>query len=221
MRLTEKTLEKNNIELVGKDEVFTQIPKWNKYFISNYGRLLHKNTKGKYKIVNPSITKGGYLTYSLSKPARMYKGEKVRDKNGKTKPNKKCMSVQKFVAICYVKNPYPKTEYSIDDLQVHHKDKNPLNNYYKNLMWLCKNKNNRKDHDFVENIKRIAIYNPETAKYHSYRDIDMLLKRVGMNILELIDTLKYSEEYIKDGKWKTYKVGKYYVGVQYYKERKK
>ena len=33
--ITEKTLKKNGIGLIELDETFTQIPNWNKYFISN------------------------------------------------------------------------------------------------------------------------------------------------------------------------------------------
>ncbi len=64
MTLSENILDRNNIELIAIDEVFTQIRNWNKYFFSNYGRLIHQNNKGKYCIVNPSITDGGYFTYT-------------------------------------------------------------------------------------------------------------------------------------------------------------
>ena len=40
---------------------------------------------------------------------------------------------------------------------------------------------------------------------------------VRETVLELIDTLKYTTQKIKDGKWTTYKVNGCYVGVQYYK----
>ena len=76
MTLSENVLLKNGIELIELDEVFKQVTNWNKYYISNYGRLVHKNSKGKYNIVNPSITKGSYLTYTLNKPTRTYKGER-------------------------------------------------------------------------------------------------------------------------------------------------
>ena len=213
--LNNTILEKNNIELIGKDETFSQIPKWSKYFISNYGRLLHKNKKNRYTIVNPSITKGGYLTYTLSKPARTYKGQKLRKPDGTAKTQKDCRTAQELVAIMYVKNPYPKAEYTIEDVQVHHKDRNRTNNYYKNLMWLCKTKNGRKDHDFIHSIRKIALYNEDTTIYHTYKDIDVLLNHLDIDVLELIDTLKYSDTKIKDGKWTTYKVNDCYVGVQF------
>ena len=218
MTLSEALLLKNGIELIEKDEIFKQVTHWNKYYISNYGRLVHKNNKGRYTIVNPSITKGGYLTYTLSKPARMYKGKKVRDNQGNTKRIRECKPAHQMVAIMYVNNPYP-GEYTIEDLEVHHKDKNRTNNYFKNLMWLCKTKNGRTDHDFVHTIKKIALYNEETTVYHTYKDIDLLLNRLDIDILELIDTLKYSDTKIKDGKWTTYKVNGCYVGVQFIKDK--
>lgn len=99
--LSLKKLLENGIELIAKDEVFAKVVNWNKYFISNHGRLIHKNCKGKYRIVNPSITSGGYLTYTLSKPARTYNGKKVRDANGnitvKNKKTKKYNLTRKFL----------------------------------------------------------------------------------------------------------------------------
>mgnify|MGYP001851659796 CR=1 FL=1 len=220
MILSKRILQNNKIKLIERDEIFTQVPNWNKYFISNWGRLIHKNNKGRYTIVNPSITKGGYLTYTLSKPARKYRGKKVRNKAGSTKTIRECKPTHQMVAIIYVNNPYPIKDYSIKDLEVHHKDKSRTNNYFKNLMWLCKNKNGRTDHDFIHSIKKIALYNNEKATYHTYKDIDLLLNRLDIDVLEFIDTIKYSKTYIKDGKWTTYNVNDYYVGIQYVKNKK-
>ena len=194
------------------------MPNWNKYYFSNYGRLIHKNNKGKYTLCKAVVTENGYINYTLSKPARNYNGEKVRNADGSTKRKRKSFFAHRMVAQMYVTNPYPKAEYTIDDLEVHHKDLNRQNNYFENLMWLCKTKNGRKDHDFIHSIKKIALYNEETTVYHTYKDIDLLLNRLDIDILELIDTLKYSEIKIKDGKWTTYKVNGCYVGVQFYKE---
>lgn len=218
--LSENLLLKNEIELMGKDEIFEQIPRWDKYFISNYGRLLHKNKKGKYTIVNPSITKGGYLSYTVSKPARTYRGKKIRDTNGKPKNIRDCRTAQYFVATVYVKNPYPVIEYSVEDLQIHHKDRDRQNNYYKNLMWLCKSKNGRKDHDFIHSIKKFSLYNEETTNFHTYHDIDILLKRIDTDVLEFIDSIRYNEKLFKsqDGKWDLYEVNGYFVGIQFFRK---
>lgn len=220
--LTEKTLQKNNIELMAMDEVFTQYFNWNKYFLSNCGRLAHKNDDGSYNLVQPSKTKGGYLSYTLSKPARMYKGQKVRDRNGKTKQQKLCQTAQTMVCLMYCKNPYPREEFDITDLQVHHKDGIRTNNYYKDLMWLCKTKNGRTDHDFIQSIKKIAVYNEDKGTFYTYKDIELLLKRVGMNVLEFIDTIKYNKKlFTQDGKWDIYRVNDYFVGIQFMKRQKK
>ena len=194
------------------------MPNWNKYYFSNYGRLIHKNNKGKYTLCKAVVTENGYINYTLSKPARNYNGEKVRNADGTPKRKRKSIFAHRMVAQMYVTNPYPKAEYTIDDLEVHHKDLNRQNNYFENLMWLCKTKNGRKDHDFIHSIKKIALYNEETTVYHTYKDIDLLLNRLDIDILELIDTLKYSEIKIKDGKWTTYKVNGCYVGVQFTKD---
>ena len=217
MILSKTILRKNNIEY-GLDEIFTQVPNWNKYYFSNYGRLIHKNNKGKYTLCKAVVTENGYINYTLSKPARNYNGEKVRNADGTPKRKRKSIFAHRMVAQMYVTNPYPKAEYTIDDLEVHHKDLNRQNNYFENLMWLCKTKNGRKDHDFIHSIKKIALYNEETTVYHTYKDIDLLLNRLDIDILELIDTLKYSEIKIKDGKWTTYKVNGCYVGVQFTKD---
>lgn len=218
MTLSQQTLEKNQIELLTLDELFKQIPKWNKYFISNYGRLLHKNNKGKYTIVNPTISHSGYFTYTLSKPARNYNGKKVRGKNGKPKTIRKCKPANQLVATLFVTNPYPECEYSISDLQVHHKNRVRTDNYYKNLMWLCKNKNGRKDHDFMHSVKKVSIYNKETGQFRTYNDIDRLLKKIDVNIMEFIDTVKDDELHLKsgDGKWNVYYINNHFVGIQFY-----
>lgn len=212
--LTESILDKNNIELIELDEVFTKVRGWSKYFISNYGRLLHLNNKGRYNIVNPSITKGGYLTYTLSKPARKYRGKKVRDKNGNVKQNRECKSAHTLVAIMYVDNHYP-GNYRIEDLEVHHKDKNRTHNYYKNLMFLS-----TEHHGFIHTIKKISLYNQETIQYHTYKDIEVLAKRIDTDVLELLDTLKVTDRLFKDGKWDVYNINGYFIGVDYAVEKK-
>lgn len=216
--LTTETLRRNGIKLIEPDEVFKAIPRWNKYFISNYGRLIRKNSKGKYRIVNPSINRGQYLTYTLSKPARVYKGEKVRDRNGNIKQIRKCKSAHNLVAKVYCNNPYePYIEFEVEDLDVHHKDGNRQNNYYRNLMYLCRNKNGRADHVFIHSIKKVAIYNREKGKYHTYNDIDMLLNRLKLDVLEFIDNLRYTDKLFTDRKWDIYTMNGYTLGIQFYK----
>lgn len=214
--LSLKKLLENGIELIAKDEVFAKVENWNKYFISNHGRLIHKNSKGKYRIVNPSITSGGYLTYTLSKPARTYNGVKVRDAAGNVKTQIKCNSAQNMVARMFVYNPYPRMQYAIEDLQAHHKDRNRQNNYYKNLMWLS-----TEDHGFVHRIKRIGVYNADTCKYRCSKDIESVLKKLKMDIIEFRKTVQKMNKdklTVRDAHWTVYLINGVYVAIEYYKK---
>lgn len=217
--LTDKILRDNNITH-GVDEIFTQVPSWNKYFFSNYGRLIHKSNNGKYTLCKAVVTDNGYINYTLSKPARNYNGEKVRNADGTPKRKRKSIWAHRMVAQMYVVNPYPNAEYTIEDLHVHHKDNNRQNNYYKNLMWLCKSKNGRTDHDFIHSIKKISLYNQDKCTFHTYKDIDLLMKRLDVDVLELIDSLRFNDKLFKsqDGKWDIYQVNNQFIGVQFYKE---
>lgn len=212
MILSKNLLERNNIELIAQDEEFKQVRGWRNYFISNHGRLLHKNNKNKYKIVNPSITNGGYLTYTLSRPARKYRGETVRDKHGNAKTVRKCKPAHVLVAMMYVDHDYP-DNYRIEELDVHHKDKKRDNNYYKNLMYL-----NSEHHGFIHTIKKISLYNQKTTQFHTYKDIELLAKRIDTDVLELLDALKYNEKLFKsqDGKWDVYNINGCFIGVIYF-----
>ena len=95
--------------------------------------MIHKNNKGKYTLCKAVVTENGYINYTLSKPARNYNGEKVRNADGTPKRKRKSIFAHRMVAQMYVTNPYPKAEYTIDDLEVHHKDLNRQNNYFENL----------------------------------------------------------------------------------------
>ena len=220
-QLTKKQLQENDIELIEKDEVFTQFPRYINYFISNKGRLIHKNKKERLNIVNPSITTGGYLTYTLSKPARTYKGQKVRDANGKPKNQRETKSANNMVCLLYCVNPYPAADYSMDDLEAHHKDGDRKNNYSSNLMWLCKEKNGRQDHDFIHSIKKVAYYNRDKGTFRGYKDIEKLLKRLNVNVLEFIDTIRDSDRLFVYEHWDIYQINNHFIGVQFYTNQKK
>lgn len=218
-RLTDKTLIKNGITLIAPDEIFLQVPDYRKYYGSSYGRLLHEY-KNYFKFVNPT-NKDGYLVYTLSQPARTYKGRKVLNKNGKPKSKRTSITANRLVAMLFCENPYKNEyHYPIEYLDAHHKDHNRQNNHFKNIMWLSNGKvpETRQDHSFINKIKKIAIYNPQTTKYATYRDIERLCERINVNILELIDILKdQTTTRINDDCWTTYKVYDYYIGLQFYK----
>lgn len=219
-KLSQKKLIRNEIELIENNEVFAQIPKYNNYFISNYGRLLHQDYRsGKLIIVNPSITKGGYFNYTLSTKSRTYKGKIVHDENGKPKNNRICKCAHQLVALVFIDSQYP-DEFTLQDLQVHHKDGNPKNNFYKNLIYLCKNKNGRKDHDLVHSFKKIAVYNPEKEKFYSYSDIELVVKRTELSLLEFLDCIRYADTVDIIDEWTIYFVNGIYVAIQYYQPKK-
>jgi hypothetical protein len=225
MILAKKKLKDSNIELIAKDEEFRSVKGWGTYYISNYGRLVHSTKKG-YRIVNPSIAKGGYLSYTLSRPARTYKGKKIRDEYGKIKKRRSNVTANRLVAMMFVSyDAYTERyDYDISYLDAHHKDHNRKNNYCKNIMWLSSGRDGtRSDHKFINDIKKIAIVNGN-RKRHTYKDIERLCKRLDLNILELIDILKdeetYSEPYTdKDGDWTVYDVNGTNIAVQRYNHR--
>lgn len=225
MILSRKKLKDNNIELIAKDEEFRSVKGWNTYYISNYGRLVHSTKKG-YRIVNPSIAKGGYLSYTLSRPARTYKGKKLRDEHGDIKKRRSNVTANRLVAMMFVSYDVYTERYDYDSsyLDAHHKDHNRKNNYYKNIMWLSSGRDGtRSDHKFINDIKKISIVN-DNGKRCTYKDIERLCKRLDISILELIDILKdeetYREEYTdKDGNWTVYDVNGTNIAVQRYEHR--
>lgn len=98
-------------------EIWKPIKDFDKYFISNYGRV--KSTKfGKERILKLTKDKDGYLIVNLYK-------------NNKSKTFK----VHRLVAETFLPNPY-------NLLQVNHKDENPQNNIVTNLEWCDAKYNN-------------------------------------------------------------------------------
>lgn len=176
--------------------------------------MIHKNNKGRYTIVNPSITKGGYLTYTLSKPARNYNKRKVRDENGNPKQLRVCKPAHVLVARLYVKSNYPETEYTISELEVHHKDGNRINNYYKNLIYL-----NSKDHGFIHTIKKIALYKQSSGQFRTYKDIEVLAQKLNIDVLQLLENLKFSDRLFRHEGWDIYKINDNFIGVKFRKEK--
>ena len=79
------------------------------YQISNYGKI--KNNKGQFL---SSRIRNGYVSVDLT-------DKKTGKKNG--------YQLNRLVAHVFVSNIHEKTD------QANHLDKNPLNNYYKNLVW--------------------------------------------------------------------------------------
>lgn len=105
-----------NIKL-SRNERFIEITGYPKYFISNYGRAIsHKRSK--YVLLNPQINGSGYYQYTLYN--ELYpKGEQI--------------AAHRLVAEQFCKGFDPDFQN-----EVHHKDHDKLNNWYKNLIWVDK-----------------------------------------------------------------------------------
>lgn len=202
-------LKKNDIELIHKDEVFERVPDWTRYYISNYGRLLHRNNDNTYNLVQGCINNCGYCVYTMCQPGRKYKGKKVHRDDGSTTAKQTAKTAQELVATVFCDNPYP-PEYTRKHLQIHHKNRHRADNRASNLMWLSK-----RDHKYIHTIKKIALYNENTTQYRTYRDIETLCNHIDVTVPVLIENLKYNEIQIQNGKWTTYQINGCYVGVQY------
>ena len=60
--------------------------------------MIHKNNKGKYTLCKAVVTENGYINYTLSKPARNYTGEKVRNADGTPKRKRNSIFAHRMVA---------------------------------------------------------------------------------------------------------------------------
>lgn len=208
--LRTKILQDNNIELIEYDEVFKKIPKYKNYYISNYGRLIRTYNNGKAILIKPEIVTNGYLAYRIYNGTRKYRGKAVKDKQGNVKRIKKRTTAHRLVAIVFVDNYYK--SYAIDELQVHHKDKNINNNYYKNLIWLPVGV-----HTFIHRINKIGTYSSGTGNFRTYKDIEKVAQICKLNIAEFLELLEEEAnmpiDHIKN--WCVYRINTRYIGVQW------
>ncbi|MEG2687006.1 MAG: hypothetical protein RR954_07805 [Christensenellaceae bacterium] len=100
--------------LLGRNEKFVGVIGFSGYFISNYGRMIsHKGSL--YSILKPQLNGSGYNQYTLY------------GKGGKG---------EQFAAHRLVAQHFCKGFNADFNNEVHHKDHEKLNNYYKNLMWV-------------------------------------------------------------------------------------
>ena len=101
-----------------------------RYYITNYGKVYNALT---HKEIKQELSINGYYIVRLS--FKKYKRTE--------------MFVHRLMATYFVPNPFNKD-------QVHHKDKNKLNNYIDNLMWVTKDEHkklheNDENHPFARN----------------------------------------------------------------------
>lgn len=209
-KLSYKRLLANGIDLIADNEIFTSIPNWNHYYISNHGRLIHESRKKNLNIVKPSFDKNtGYKTYTLSKPARYYSGQKVRDKNGRIKQQRQCISSHRLVAIVYVSNDYP-ASYRIEDMEVHHVNGNRTDNRDSNLLWVTS-----EDHGYIHTLHKIELMNTEGSGIFRKYNIKVAKDRLNLCTHDFVTMLKMA----KGNGMEKFQVGKYWIKATYKNEQ--
>lgn len=115
------------------EEIWKTINNFQKYEISNFGKLRNKITK---RILKPSI-KSGYLCTC------------VPNDNG----NRKSMRIHRFVAQNFIPNPENKET-------VNHKDHNRLNNNVNNLEWATTTEQNNHKRKCKKEIQELVSSRP-------------------------------------------------------------
>lgn len=93
------------------NEIWKQVPEFNRYWVSNLGRVKSVYKHRPPRILKQSKTHKGYLSVSLCE-----------------KGLKKTLFVHRIVAICFLDNPLKLP-------QINHKDEDKLNNLINNLEW--------------------------------------------------------------------------------------
>ena len=93
------------------------------YQVSNWGNVKSLNYRhtGREHNLTPNISSRGYLTVTLSRG---------RDKDSPR--------INRLIAMAFIPIPERLLEYSLEELDVHHKDYDPCNNRVDNLEWLTK-----------------------------------------------------------------------------------
>lgn len=144
------------------------------YYISNYGRVWSCNVN---RFMSYKIDSYGYVRYRLHT-------------NGK----EKYISGQRLVAFRFVRNPKP-DEYNV----VHHKDENPLNNYYKNLMWTDDKCNlNWKDTQkrrAAKRMKKVAQFDLAGNLLMTFMGLPEIKDKLGYNGSVICNHIKNGIEY--------------------------
>lgn len=120
-----------NFKYMTSDEIWKNVPGYDKYYISNYGRVKNLDYKrsGREVIMLPGRIRNGYIVVVLSQNA-------VR----------KTYLLHRLVAEAFIPNPN-------NNPQVNHKDGDKTNNHISNLEWVTRKENVR--HSF-EKLGRIG-----------------------------------------------------------------
>lgn len=110
-----------------KDEIWKEIPHYNGYEISNYGRVRkYAKRHNEYYLLSLAPNKNNNRLY-----VSLHDGNK-----------RKNIQVSRLVALMFVENPNPEINKTVN-----HKDGNVENNYYENLEWVTQGQNNKHAYD--------------------------------------------------------------------------
>lgn len=163
-------LEETEIKSTANDEAFVQLPFNDKYFVSNYGRLYssHRNRLLQAQLYGDKEIEG--------QPRLSYK---LKDQHGRYKNYK----AHRLVAEVFIENPDP-----VNKTSVHHKDKDPFNNYYKNLQWVSYG-----EHGLLDSGKKIYLYNPEDDSMKNFESIQQLSDFLNVDLKPIKTTVYFSE----------------------------
>jgi hypothetical protein len=144
-----------NIPLERDNEVFMMVNKLegyelvsDDYYISNCGRVLSlKYWHGEpLRIRKHTIANEGYPQVYL-----MYESD-VLDEKGR---DVKTGIIARMVAQAFVHNPY--VDVPLEELEVHHKDKDNQNNYFENLQWVLE-----EEHDEIDMENIVYLHDRKT-----------------------------------------------------------
>jgi hypothetical protein len=154
------------LKLLKHDEMFVELPEEHHkgYYISNYGRLYSKKRK------TGKLLAEGWGGYK-NKPNRLKPQYFLPNKNGEYKNHK----TSRLVASVFCQNLNPETKN-----EVHHKDRNNLNNRADNLMWVS-----RAEHCLLENNRKIYVYEPDKETMINFKTIQSMCDYLSVRKTQL------------------------------------
>lgn len=184
-----KQIEQPKIPLIVNDEEFKIVKIYDEYYdnylISNYGRVYSLNRN---IILSKRIDSHGYIKYKLSKKGKY-----------------KYITAHRLVAFSFVENIYP-DKYNT----VLHKDDNPTNSKWTNLMWgTCKmnlNWNDCQKRRAAKRSKKVLQFDLENNLIAEYKSLPDLFSKTGYHASKMCKVCR-NEELYNGYYWKYAKEG--------------
>lgn len=167
-----------------------------------------------YRVTEDGIVYGKYGKQLKQKIVnrRCYVG--IRDKTQKQKQ----VSVSRIVAKAFCEVPTHLRTFDLSELEVHHIDKNPLNNHYSNLLWVSKEEH-EKIHE-CENREKCVFQIKDNVIVGLYNSRKQAAKETGIPIQNISDcvngTIRNNKRRISAGgyKWTNKLEGEYVLSLQ-------